>query len=57
VVESLKRSGMYDNSVIIFSTDNGGDVGSAGSNFPLRGNKGSLYQGGRNRSKVIFFHN
>ena len=45
VVQALKRSGLYDNSVIIFSTDNGG-VGNGASNFPLKGAKEELYEGG-----------
>ena len=45
VVSALKKSGMYRNSVLIFSTDNGGCVPLT-SNFPLRGLKGDLYQGG-----------
>ena len=50
LVKSLKDNGMYDNSVIIFSSDNGAagnahGVG-AGSNYPLRGNKGTYYEGG-----------
>ena len=45
VVAALKRSGLYDNSIIIFSTDNGG-VGNGASNLPLRGAKESLFEGG-----------
>ena len=49
LVKSLKDSGMYDNSVIIFSSDNGapgkGAGGGAGSNYPLSGYKGSYYEG------------
>ena len=45
VVKALKRSGLYENSVIIFSTDNGG-VGNGASNFPLKGAKEELYEGG-----------
>ena len=43
LVAALKRSGMYDNSIIIFSTDNGG-VGNGASNLPLRGAKESLFE-------------
>merc|ERR1712137_393756 len=50
LVKSLKDSGMYDNSVIIFSSDNGapgkGAGGGAGSNYPLSGYKASYYEGG-----------
>ena len=45
VVRALKRSGLYDNSVIIFSTDNGGG-GNGASNYPLKGAKEELYEGG-----------
>ena len=43
-MESLKAGGLYDNSIIVFSTDNGG-AGEA-SNFPLKGLKEQLYDGG-----------
>ena len=44
VVEALRTAGLYDNAVVIFSTDNGG--GTALANRPLRGKKDSLYEGG-----------
>lgn len=47
IIKALKANDMYENSVIIFSSDNGGAPGHAGaSNFPLRGYKGTLYEGG-----------
>ncbi|KAK7075947.1 hypothetical protein SK128_003558 [Halocaridina rubra] len=46
VVDALKKTGHYDNSVIVFTTDNGGHTPSAGINWPLRGGKGSLWEGG-----------
>ncbi|VDI22791.1 Hypothetical predicted protein [Mytilus galloprovincialis] len=40
VVDALKSQGLYDNSVILFTTDNGGPAngfdGNAANNFPLR---------------------
>ena len=45
IVASLKRAGLWENSVLLFSTDNGGPV-PASSNLPLRGTKESLYEGG-----------
>ncbi|XP_053375357.1 arylsulfatase B-like [Mercenaria mercenaria] len=46
IVESLKQRGMWNNTVLIFTTDNGGDVRRGASNSPLRGGKGSLWEGG-----------
>ncbi|XP_078346473.1 arylsulfatase B-like isoform X1 [Oculina patagonica] len=49
VVDALKARDMYNNSVIIFSTDNGGPVGIDGNsacNYPLRGMKTTLWEGG-----------
>ena len=45
VVDALKAAGLYNNSIIIFSTDNGG-VKTSSSNFPLRGAKESVLEGG-----------
>ncbi|KAJ7390442.1 hypothetical protein OS493_025142 [Desmophyllum pertusum] len=50
VVDALKTRNMYNNSVIIFSTDNGGPAagldGNSACNYPLRGMKTTLWEGG-----------
>jgi len=49
VVNELKRLGLYENTIIIFTSDNGGvstGEGSATSNFPLKAGKGHMYEGG-----------
>ncbi|MDW3649035.1 MAG: sulfatase-like hydrolase/transferase [Bacteroidia bacterium] len=46
VVEALKKSGQYENTIIVFSSDNGGLLGDAANNGPLRDGKQSVYEGG-----------
>ena len=44
-VAQLEQRGMYENTIIAMSADNGGPLGSA-NNFPLKGGKHSNWQGG-----------
>ena len=48
VTEALRSSGAYDNAVIVIASDNGGNpaIEGSGSNYPLRGMKGDLWEGG-----------
>ena len=46
VTEALKKAGMWSNTLFIWTTDNGSPCQVAGSNDPLRGNKGSDWEGG-----------
>jgi arylsulfatase A-like enzyme len=49
VVEALEKKNMLKNSIIVFSTDNGGPANgfnfNAASNWPLRGVKDTLFEG------------
>jgi arylsulfatase A-like enzyme len=45
ILEVLVEQGIQDNTIVIFFSDNGGSGGAA-DNGPLRGGKGSLFEGG-----------
>jgi len=49
VLEHLETAGLAENTIVVFTSDNGGLATSEGhptSNLPLRGGKGWLYEGG-----------
>ena len=46
VVKALKMSKEWMKIVLVFTTDNGGAVSQGGNNHPLRGTKGTLFEGG-----------
>ncbi len=46
VVSALRDSGTADDTLIIFTSDNGGQVNVGGTNGPLRGGKQDMYEGG-----------
>lgn len=46
VVDALKETGQYENTLIVFTSDNGGDMNSRPDNGPLRSGKGTMYEGG-----------
>ena len=46
VLAALEKNGMMDNTLIIFASDNGGDLAPGANNGIYRSGKGSMYEGG-----------
>jgi len=46
VLTSLHDNGLADNTVVVFTSDNGGSLKHGGTNGALRDGKGSMYEGG-----------
>lgn len=55
VTDALKRTGLYDNTLLIFSSDNGGWIQSdhGGNNYPLRGGKVTDFEGGVRAAAIV----
>jgi arylsulfatase A-like enzyme len=54
IVDSLKATGQFDNTLIVFMSDNGGKLKTGANNYPLTAGKGSLNEGGYR--SPMFFH-
>lgn len=46
VLEALKNSGQADNTIVVFTSDNGSPNKDRDSNYPLSGSKATYYEGG-----------
>ena len=42
----LQQRNLLDDTIIIFTTDNGGQTAAGSSNWPLRANKATVFEGG-----------
>lgn len=56
LVSHLKKQGLYDNTIIVFTSDNGGSEKVTNAK-PLSGNKGSMYEGGTRVPMFIVWPN
>lgn len=58
ITRVLKETGLLDNTIIVFSNDNGGNVNCVekvySTNYPLRGGKRALYEGGVRSPALIW---
>ncbi|XP_067658130.1 arylsulfatase B-like [Haliotis asinina] len=54
VTEALKERGLFDNTLILFTADNGGPIGSYASNWPLRGGKHTIWEGGTRGTSFMY---
>ncbi|XP_077524058.1 arylsulfatase B-like [Amblyomma americanum] len=58
LLEALEEAHMLDDTVLVFSSDNGGDMYSGGRNFglnwPLRGGKGTAWEGGIRAASFVW---
>ena len=45
IIDALESVGVLNNTYVIFASDNGGCPGGGARNAPLRGTKGSLFEG------------
>jgi len=53
MIAKLKEVGMYENTVIVFSGDNGAPAAMPQSNLPLAGFKGTVFEGGTRSAAFI----
>ncbi|KAK6749644.1 hypothetical protein RB195_001945 [Necator americanus] len=53
VIDLLKSVGYYEDTVIVFTSDNGGTAQFGASNKPLRGEKDTLWEGGTKTTTIV----
>ena len=53
ILDALKKNGIEENTLVMFTSDNGPSGGSGGKATPLRGRKGTTFEGGMREPTVI----
>ncbi|XP_065187655.1 arylsulfatase I-like [Sycon ciliatum] len=53
ITQAYKDQGLWENTMLIFTTDNGGPVTVGANNWPLRGSKATVWEGGTRGSAFI----
>jgi len=54
IVNALKDKELIENTIIVFSADNGAPFDKGGSNYPLRGTKATMWEGGTRSAAFIY---
>ncbi|MDA0780419.1 MAG: sulfatase [Bacteroidetes bacterium] len=53
IMDKLEELGLSENTIVVFTSDNGGEAPNVTSNAPLRGGKSQLYEGGIREPLII----
>jgi arylsulfatase A-like enzyme len=54
ITTTFQKHGLWENTLMIFTTDNGGPVTEGANNYPLRGSKHTLWEGGTRGSVFVY---
>jgi arylsulfatase A-like enzyme len=57
IIRALKENQQYENTLIVFTSDNGGQLDAGGTAGPLRGGKQDMYEGGIRVPSIFVWHN
>jgi len=57
ILQALEEHNFMENTIVLFISDNGGAYSEGGSNAPLRGGKGTCYEGGVRSAAAVMWQN